>query len=293
MTPPTIGVDVGGSYIKAVRLGGEGAIEGRLLRETPLTSAGVLDSIVALVSELGPGLPVGVALAGLVDHRRATLVWAPHLPGVDVPVADLLAPRLGAPVAVDNDANLAALAENRLGAGNGSREMLMLTLGTGIGMGLIMGGELRRGMAHAGEVGHVIVQPGGSNCVCGRRGCWETVVSGSRLDVDATEVLGSGSTAADLVGAARRGMPAAIERLRSAAGWLAHGIESLVLALDPEVVVVGGAGSLAGDLLLEPVRHRLARTEGAGHRRPCQVRAGILGAEAGAVGAALLARGPS
>lgn len=289
---PTIGVDVGGSFIKAVLLDGDDAIRGRTGTPTPATVSGILDAVVFAANELGRGRSVGVALAGLVDHARGALVWAPHLPGVQVPVAGLLARRLDAGVRVDNDANLAALAEWRLGAGRGFGEMLMLTLGTGIGMGVIRAGELMRGRAHAGEVGHITVQPEGRACSCGRTGCWETVVSGGRLDADAVEVLGEGSTAADLVRAALEGMPAAAGRLASAAGWLARGIESLVLALDPEAVVVGGAASLAGDLLLEPVRQRLSTTEGAGHRRPCEVRAGILGAEAGAVGAALLARDP-
>ncbi len=290
---PTIGVDVGGSFIKAVLLGPDGTVDARLGAKTPATSAAILEEIVRVCTQLGRGLSVGVALAGLVDHDRGVLVWAPHLPGVDVPVAHYVADRLEAPVAVDNDANLAALAEHRLGAGRGSSEMLMLTLGTGIGMGIILGGELIRGRAHAGEVGHIIADPGGRRCVCGRSGCWETVVSGGRLDSDAAEVLGPGATAAHLVQSAREGNTAAADRLAAAADWLARGVESLVLVLDPEVVVMGGAASLAGDALLDPTRRRLDGTEGAEHRRPCHVIAGILGAEAGAVGAALLARSAS
>jgi glucokinase len=290
---PTIGVDVGGSFIKAVLLDEEGSIQDRFGTETPATAAGILDEIVKACTRLGPGLSAGVALAGLVDHSRGVLVWAPHLPGVEVPVAERLADRLGRPVAVDNDANLAALAEHRLGAGRDCTEMLMLTLGTGIGMGIITGGEVIRGRAHAGEIGHVVVDPEGRRCVCGRSGCWETVVSGGRLDADAVEVIGPQATASDLVRSAREGDSAAAERLASAAEWLAHGIEALVLALDPEVVVVGGAASLAGDVLLGPARSRLSHTEGAEHRPLCAVRAGILGADSGAVGAALSARGAS
>jgi glucokinase len=285
----TVGIDVGGSFVKAVLRRPDGFVERRARARTGATVAENIEVITALASELGPSSAVGVALAGLVDHRRGVLVWAPHLPGEEVPVADLLRRRLGVKVVVDNDANMAAVAEHRQGAAVGAASMVMLTLGTGIGMGLVVDGALVHGRAHAGEVGHITVDADGEKCPCGRYGCWETKVSGRRLDADAVEVLGEGRSAADLVAAARRGHPQAVERLAAAAGWLARGVEVIVLALDPEMVVVGGAAAQAGDLLLEPVRKRLAVTEGAAHRTPAVVTAGILGPDAGAVGAAIAA----
>lgn len=284
----SVGVDVGGSFIKAVAWDGDD-VSDRLRLPSPSTPPEILDVVAELARSLGNGVPVGVGLAGLVDHRRGVLVWAPHLPGEEVEVTKPLSARLGVPVAADNDANLAALAEQRRGAAVGAASIVMLTLGTGIGMGLVINGEIYRGRAHAGEVGHVTVQLPGRPCACGRRGCWETTISGTRLDQDAREVLGETATASDLVSAAQAGNPEARARLAEAGEWLGRGIETLMLALDPEVIVVGGAAAQAGDLLLGPVRDRLARTEGAGHRDSPHVTASILGPDAGAIGAAIMA----
>lgn len=285
----TVGIDVGGGTIKGVRRSATGATEDRHQEPTPATPVEILDAVAGLARRLGAGLPLGVGLAGLVDHREGSLVWAPHLPGESVAVARLLAERLGARPAVDNDANLAALAEHSALGGKGSGTTALITLGTGIGMGLVVDGKVFHGRRHAGEVGHVTVRSDGRLCACGRHGCWETEVSGRRLDADAVEVLGMGKSAPHLVAAAREGNPDAAARLRDAATWLALGVEAMVLGLDPDVVVIGGAVSQAGEMLLEPIRRRLARTEGAAHRETTDVRAGILGPYAGALGAAMAA----
>lgn len=285
-----VGLDVGGSFIKAVRLDADGEVVRTLREATPTTIEGILDASVALAKETGDGLPLGVGLAGLVDHVAGRLRWAPHLPGSDVPVRDLLQERLSVPVVVDNDANLAALAEHRLGAGAGAEALVMLTLGTGIGMGMVFGGRIYRGGGSAGEVAHVTAAVDGPQCACGRRGCWETLVSGTRLELDAQTVLGSSATPEDLVAAARGGHAAARRRLEEAGRWLGWGIEALVLVLDPDSIVIGGGPAAAGDLLLEPARRRLEATEGAGHRAATPLVTGILGADAGAIGAALAAR---
>ena len=284
-----VGIDVGGTALKAVRIDECGRVEESYEQATPPDATGWIEAVVSTAERLGSGLAVGLGCAGLVDRTEGVLVWSPHLVGEDVELEALLRSRLGAAVVVDNDANMAATAEHRLGAGIGHDNMVMITLGTGIGMGLILDGELRRGRAHAGEVGHVTADPTGKDCRCGRRGCWETKISGSRLDAEAVEMLGGGARAADLVAAAVAGQSRAIGVLRDAGEWLAWGIEALALALDPTMVVVGGAAADAGDLLLGPVRVRLSTTEGAKRRPPFEVRTGILGTHAGAIGAALSA----
>lgn len=288
MTAPAVGIDIGGTSIKGVRLE-DGRVVERADRPTPRAAVDLVDSVEALARALGKGMPVGVGAAGLVDHARGVLVWAPHLPGENLELAAPLAARLAVPVVVDNDANLAALAEHRLGAAAWADPVLMVTLGTGIGLGIVLGGEIFRGRGHAGEAGHVTVDPHGEVCACGRRGCWETLVSGARLDRDARRLLGAGSSASDLVAAARGGDPAAEKALAEAGHWLARGIEALVLVFDPAAVVVGGAAAGAGDFLLDPVRELLARTEGASHRDPVLLTTGILGSDAGAIGAAICA----
>lgn len=284
-----VGVDVGGTYVKAVRREVDGTVEEHARHPTPSSPEALVALAGDMAAALGPGLAVGVALAGLVDTDEGVLVWGPHLPGEHVAVGGPLSRRLGVDVVVDNDANLAALAEHRQGAARGTGTALMLTLGTGIGLGIIAHGRILRGRGHAGEVGHVTVDEGGEDCSCGRRGCWETKVSGRSLETRAEMVLGEGKGAADLMGAARAGDPSAVASLGEAGSWLAVGIEALVLVFDPDIVVVGGAAARGGDLLLEPVRRRVAGTEGAMHRHPTPVVAGILGPDAGAIGAAILA----
>jgi glucokinase len=288
MTATAVGIDVGGTSIKGVRLE-DGKVVERAHRPTPREAVDLVDAVEALARALGEGMPVGVGAAGLVDHDDGVLVWAPHLPGEDLDLAAPLAARLAVPVVVDNDANLAALAEHRLGAVAGADPVLMITLGTGIGLGIVLGGEIFRGRGHAGEAGHVTVDPHGEACACGRRGCWETLVSGAKLDRDAGRLLGAGSSASDLVAAARRGDEAAAKALTEAGHWLARGIEALVLVFDPAAVVVGGAAAGGGDFLLNPVRELLTRTEGASHRDPVVLTTGILGSDAGAIGAAICA----
>ena len=285
----TVGIDVGGTAIKAVRIDEHGRVEASHEQATPSHATGWIEAVISTAERLGPGSAVGLGCAGLVDRAEGVMVWSPHLAGEDVEIESVLRSRLGVAVVVDNDANMAATAEHRLGAGIGHDNMVMITLGTGIGMGLILDGEVRRGRAHAGEVGHVTADPAGKSCRCGRHGCWETKVSGSRLDAEAAELFGGGAEAPDLVAAALAGHSRAIEILRDAGEWLAWGVEALALSLDPSMVVVGGAVAGAGDLLLDPVRVRLSTTEGSKRRPPFEVRTGILGSRAGAVGAALYA----
>jgi glucokinase len=287
-----VGVDVGGSFIKAVRREADGAVVRRASVGTPDSGAGIITTVLGLAEGMGPVEAVGVGMAGLVDHSAGRLVWGPHLPHAGLEVAGALTSRLGVPVVVDNDANLAALAESHVGAGAGYRDVVVVTLGTGIGVGICSDGEIRRGRGHAGEGGHLTVDAGSPRtCVCGRRGCWETLVSGRVLDELARALHGPDAAAADLVAAARSGDAGSIGALRDAGEVLGRGLEVIVLLLDPDVIVVGGAGAGAGDLLLDPARRWLRGTEGADHREPTPVLSGKLGADAGAIGAALAAQG--
>ena len=251
---------------------------------------------------------VGVAAAGWVSRDREYVLFSPHLSWRNEPLAARLRDRLRIPVVVDNDANASADAEMLLGAGVGRRDVLCLTLGTGIGGALVHDGVVVRG-AHglAGEFGHMQVVPDGRRCECGNRGCWEQYSSGSALVREARELVTGrspasttlrslvGDDAAGLTGplvteAARAGDRSAVELLAEVGEWLGTGIAGLCAALDPELVIVGGGVSEAGDLLLDPARRVLARKlPGRGYRpEPAIVRA-ALGAEAAMIGAGLLA----
>jgi glucokinase len=283
-----LGLDVGGSFLKIA-----GLVDGQVhdLGRTPLPSSGTLEMVAEEAERLvreHRASAVGVGLAGLVRWPDGRFVWGPHLRGADVPFRSILERRLGLPVVVDNDANLAALAEATLGAGRGRRVVLGVMIGTGIGAGLVVDGAIFRGAGFAGEVGHMTMVEDGAACACGMRGCWETVVSGSLLDRAAGQILGSHAGSRELVAAAESGDWQARAALKAAGRWLGTGVGNLVLMLDPEVVVIGGAVSAAGDWLLEPARRWItSNMSGTGHRPSVPLVASEFGVLAGAVGAAL------
>lgn len=239
--------------------------------------------------------------------RSGTLRYGPNIPGVtDLPLAARLRERLGLPVVVDNDATCAAWAEHERGAARGANHSITVTLGTGIGGGITVKGEVLRG-AHgfAGEPGHMVVDPSGPRCPCGRRGCWEVFASGTglgrlgRLAAEAggapTLVERAGGQVVAIRGehvtaAAADGDAAALAVLEDFGGWVALGVANLVNLLDCEIVVLGGGLVEAGELLLAPVRAAYQRLAmGADHREPVPIVAAALGERAGAWGAALLA----
>jgi glucokinase len=236
------------------------------------------------------------------------LRFSPNLPaaaGGDVATA--LSERLGGvPVHVDNDANCAALAEVTLGAARGAAEALIVTLGTGIGGGVVSGGRVVTGaFGFAGEVGHMVVDPAGPPCPCGRRGCWERYASGGGLGRLAREAAFAGRLheAVALAGgdpelvrgehvtrAARAGDPGALGVLDELGWWVALGLANLVAVLDPQVIVVGGGLAEVGELLLVPTRRAFAELVEGGRARPAiDVLPARFGERAGAVGAALMA----
>ena len=258
-------------------------------------------------SELGrETAAIGLGAPGLVD-RSGTLRYGPNLPGVvDVALADVLRAGLNLPATVDNDATCAAWGEHERGAATGHNHSITITLGTGIGAGITVKGELLRGAnGFAGEPGHMVVDPSGPLCPCGRRGCWERYASGSglgRLGREAAHagfaqrvVELAGGDAEDVRGehvttAAAEGDEQAIEVFAQFAWWVALGIANLVNVLDSEIIVLGGGLAQAGELLMKPTRaayHELVLA--ADHRPVVPIVIAQLGEQAGAIGAALLA----
>ncbi|MDQ4007990.1 MAG: ROK family glucokinase [Actinomycetota bacterium] len=313
LEPLTVGIDIGGSKVLAGVLNGRGQVLERLRRDTPTKSPqAVEDVIVEIVHELASRhavAAVGIGAAGFVDAGRASVLFSPHLAWRNEPLRDALWVRLRLPIVVDNDANAAAWAESRFGAGIGRRHVLCITLGTGIGGALVLDGRVFRGAnGMAGEFGHMQVVPGGHRCECGNRGCWEQYASGNALVRDARELVLADSPIAhylrDLVEgdvsrltgpmvseAARQGDPAAVELIAEVGDWLGVGLAGLTAGFDPDCIIVGGGVSQAGDLLLGPARDSFARTlTGRGFRTAPPIMPAFLGSDAGFIGAADLAR---
>jgi glucokinase len=258
----SIGIDIGGTKVAAGVVDEAGTILRRLQRPTPSRSpAAVENAIVESVEELSQGLAigaVGIGAAGWVDTEQALVRFSPHLAWRNEPLRDRLISRISVPVLVDNDANAAAWAEFRFGAGRGSRVMVCLTLGTGIGGALVINGRLFRGRyGMAGEFGHMTVVPDGHWCPCGNRGCWEQYASGNSLVRDTKALLEEGSPRAqglldhvtdrdpakligpDVTAAALDGDELAVELISDVGYWLGRGMADLA------------GGSRSG-----PVRHR-------------------------------------
>lgn len=305
---PAIGLDIGGTKIVAAVVHPDGRISGRRRVDTPIEGHRRTGELVALVRALCrehalTRTTVGVGAAGLVD-LDGVVRYAPNLDWRDYPLRAVLEAELGLPVRVENDAAAAVWAEYAVGAGHEAAiGALMLTLGTGVGGGLVMDGELVRG-AHglAGEFGHMIVAEGGARCPCGNNGCLEALASGNAIgrsarDAVAAGTLPSGSrlygvahlTGAEVTAAAQVGDAGARAVLATAGHWLGVGIASLVNSLDPEIVIVGGGVIDAGNLLLDPaVAAYHERVVARAHRAVPPVVSARLGDDAGVIGAALL-----
>ncbi|GAA3868122.1 ROK family glucokinase [Streptomyces sedi] len=312
---PTVGIDIGGTKVMAGVVDADGAILERVRTETPEKSKSpkvVEDTIAELVLDLSDRHDVhavGIGAAGWVDAQRSTVLFAPHLAWRNEPLRDALAARLAVPIMVDNDANTAAWGEWRFGAGRGADHLVMITLGTGIGGGILETGKVKRGAyGVAGEFGHMQVVPAGHRCPCGNRGCWEQYSSGNALVREARELAAADSPVAhhilervqgqigDITGPlitelAREGDPMCVELLQDIGRWLGVGIANLAAALDPARFVVGGGVSDADELLIGPAREAFRRQlTGRGYRPEATIVRAALGADAGMVGAADLAR---
>ncbi|PRZ41372.1 glucokinase [Antricoccus suffuscus] len=311
--PLALGVDIGGSKIAAGVVAADGTIVDEIRRPTPgadvtQTADAIIGVARDLMSRHSVGV-VGIGAAGWINSDRSTVVFSPHLAWRGEPLRESLTTSLDVPVYVDNDANATAWAEYRFGAAQGSRVALCVTLGTGIGGGIIADGQIFRGaFGLAGEWGHMRVVPGGRRCACGNRGCWEQYASGRALARDARDVAETSPVTAQgllavvdgvpsaLTGplvtqAAAANDPTAMEIVNDAGHWLGQGIADICAILDPDIVVVGGGVAEVGSLILDPARAAFGHAlTGRGFRPEPPIVGARLGSAAGLVGAADLAR---
>ena len=307
------GIDVGGTKIAGGVIDESGTILVELRVESPATDAEAIEEAIAgLVVELRSRhdiATVGVGAAGYVDKARAVVLFAPNVAWRNEDLKGELEKRIELPVVIENDANAAAWGEFAYGAGHDAEDLLLVTVGTGVGGGLVLDGEVYRGANGVGaEIGHMRVVPGGILCGCGKRGCFEQYASGSALVREARAAAMSGALIAHgmferaggdvakitgplITEAARAGDEGARQQLAELGRWLGEGIASLTEILDPGVVVIGGGVSEADDLLLEPTRAAFAgQLVGRGFRPIPEIRKARLGNRAGLIGAADLSR---
>ena len=312
--PVSIGIDVGGTKVLGVALAAEGRVVSEHRVPTPAGAQELINSIIDVVGVLDSmtgltDLPVGVGAPGMVT-RSGDVLFAPNLAGAhQLALSHLLADRLSGQrrLVVDNDATCAGWGEAVHGAAQGRGDAVVVTLGTGIGGGIITGGRLLRGAnGFAGEIGHMVVDPSGPICPCGRAGCWERYASGSGLGRLARDAAHAGRSArlVELAGgdpesvrgehvtqAAGEGDPGALEVMDRFSWWLASGLANLANAFDPAVMVIGGGLVEAGEILMGPTRRDFLALVEAGSTRPgIEILPAALGERAGAIGAAALAR---
>lgn len=305
----TIGIDIGGTSVRAAVVDPAGDILGSLRAGTPHTVGETEDLLTTLITKLSSTFPVdgvGLAVAGFISKDRRRVMFAPHLAWRDADVPARLSARVGLPVVMEHDVNAAAWAEYRRGAAAGSDLALLIALGTGIGAGLVIDGTVYRG-AHgvAPELGHLTIVPDGRPCACGKRGCWERYCSGTALADTAREAMvgqdapvlrrlcqdePAAVTGTMVSVAGTEGDPVALAALDQLGHWLAVGLALVTDVLDPEVIVVGGGvASAAGMFLPVAVSEFAGMITGAGHRPMPRVELARFGDRAGLLGAALLA----
>ena len=307
-----VGIDIGGTKIAGALVDDEGQIVREARRPTPATNGDeIVQAVVDLVKELATDVEVigvGVAAAGFIDAQQSTIVYAPNLSWRNEPLKAKLEAEFDYPVIIENDANAAGWAEFRYGAGRGARHMAMLTIGTGVGGAVIVDSNmLRGGFGIAGELGHIRVVPDGLLCGCGAHGCIEQYGSGTALLRNAKALADSGQvegarlrelqaehgelTGEQVYQAIVEGDSGALRLLAELGAWLGQTIASLSAILDPEIVVIGGGVSAAGELLLDPIRRAfLENMPAQGFRPELQIKAAEFVNDAGVVGAADLVR---
>ena len=306
-----IGVDVGGTKIAASVV----TPEGEVLNEVRYPSSGpkerLLSSMARSVNEVRDGFEVGgvcLAVPGTVSTEENKIIDAPNLHAIEgIPLKDELEERTGLTTTVENDANAAAWGEFRFGAGSEVSHLIFITLGTGVGGGVISHGVLLRGAQGAGgEMGHITIQATGPRCGCGNHGCLEALASGTAIARRAREVASEKPDSAlgqlaveravlgeDVAGLARQGDEAAISVLRETGVWLGIGLAGFVNIFNPEVIAIGGGAARAGDLILDAARHEVRLRAMSPSRDLVEIKEATLGADSGVLGAAALARNSS
>src|SRR5665647_1116852 len=308
----TIGLDIGGTKIRGCVVDGNGVVLVKGRKDTPAHDpAAIVEEAASLIRELSFERKidaVGVACAAFIDRSRSTVSFSPNLAWRDVSLKQRLESVLDLPVLIENDANAAAWGEFRFGAAADVDDMVLVTVGTGIGGGIVVDGVLMRGaFGVAAELGHMRVVPDGIRCGCGNRGCWEQYASGNALVREARELIDSGTPRAarlselcagdpaalsgpDVTRAAVEGDPAAVELLADLGTWIGEGVASVAAILDPALIVLGGGVSEAGALLIDPALAAYRRQlTGRGHRPEARFALASLGNDAGMIGAADLA----
>lgn len=294
-----IGIDIGGTRVSI----GAVSAAGQVIHHEHQPAPQKADDVIALLMDMTGELfsdparkatacrGIGIGFGGPVDFSRQAIIRSHHVAGwaPGMPLGELFARRFAMRVVIDNDANAAALGEALYGAGRGRESMLYVNVGTGIGGALVIGGDVRRG-AHsaAGEVGHTVVLPDGPSCTCGKKGCLETLASGTAIARMGKEAgLGAAISGREVMQLAAQGESRARIIVHEAAGWLGLGLGNAAMVIDPEIVVVGGGVAGAGEMLLEPLRAAFAKAVMPAARKTPVV-AAELGYEAGIIGAAAL-----
>jgi glucokinase len=302
---------VGGTKIAAGVVTPEGEILKETRYPTPTSSERLVENLARAISEVRDRHEVGgicLAVAGLILAQENKVVFSPNLHAVEgIPLKEVLEPRIGLPLTVENDANAAALGEFRFGAGSEVDHLVFVTLGTGIGGGVITHGVLLRGaQGSGGELGHVTIQSTGPRCACGNRGCLEALASGTAIARRAREVASEKPDSAlgrlavkrkllgeDVTELARNGDEVALSVLEETGRWLGIGLAGFVNIFNPEVVAVGGGVMAARELILESARREVRLRARPPSRDLVEVKEATLGPESGVLGAAALARDPS
>lgn len=310
--PLTIGMDIGGTNLRAAVIDADGVILDVEKLPTPSETVALESAIVQVVELLRRRHPrvaaVGMAIAGFLTPDVRTVRFAPHLPWRNANVAARLERQVGLPVVLEHDANAAAWGEYRRGAAQGVGTWSLFAVGTGIGGALMIDGKLYRGAyGTAPEFGHLTVVPDGRSCPCGKRGCLERYCSGSALQLSAQDRIVLGGypeselsrrfhgcaeeiSGRHIVRAARHGDALALDVMADFAQWLGRGLAMVQDVLDPELIVLGGGVSADADLYLNDALDVFAReVVGAGHRPISRVETAVLGGDAGMIGVALLA----
>ncbi len=304
----SIGVDVGGTKIAAGMVNAKGEILDEVRYPTPHSPEKLVEAIAGAIAEVGDGFEAGaacLAVPGLILAEENRVVFSPNLRAVEgIPLKDELEPRIGLPLTIENDGNAAAWGEFRFGVGSEADHLVFVTLGTGIGGGVITHGILMRGtQGSGGELGHVTVQATGPRCSCGNRGCLEALASGTAIGRRAREVAVEHSGSAlgrlaarrrvlgeDVTKLAREGDEMALSVLEEAGTWLGVGLAGFVNVFNPEVVAVGGGVMEAGEMVLGAARREVRLRSRPPSRDLAEIKVATLGPKSGVLGAAALAR---